>query len=99
MAAEADQWGDDGIVPLICPTCQNVFRGIARSIGHVVTLHGVVFDILVGSAARPAFARWASAQQPSLRKVLAWPKLAKPAKAGGPGRTRTCNQTVMSGRL
>ena len=23
----------------------------------------------------------------------------KRAKAGGPGRTRTCNQTVMSGRL
>ena len=29
---------------------------------------------------------------------LAEPKLAKPAKAGGPGRTRTCNQTVMSGQ-
>jgi hypothetical protein len=27
---------------------------------------------------------------------LAQPKLAKRAKAGGPGRTRTCNQTVMS---
>ncbi|WP_128918632.1 hypothetical protein [Bradyrhizobium nanningense] len=31
---------------------------------------------------------------------LAEPKLAKRrAKAGGPGRTRTCNQTVMSGGL
>jgi len=43
---------DDGIVPLICPTCQNVFRGAAQSIhpgdSHA-TLHGVVFDILVGS--------------------------------------------------
>jgi hypothetical protein len=27
------------------------------------------------------------------------PSLASRAKAGGPGRTRTCNQTVMSGRL
>ena len=43
---------DDGIVPLICPTCQNVFAGFAQSIdasGHHATLHGVVFDILVGS--------------------------------------------------
>ena len=42
---------DDGIVPLICPTCQNVFAG-AQSIhasDHHATLHGVVFDILVGS--------------------------------------------------
>ena len=38
-------------------------------------------------AGQPAFARWASAWQPSL---------ASRAKAGGPGRTRTCNQTVMS---
>ena len=30
---------------------------------------------------------------------LAEPKLAKRAKAGGPGRTRTCNQTVMSGGI
>src|SRR5437868_6882310 len=30
---------------------------------------------------------------------LAKPKLAKRAKAGWPGRTRTCNQTVMSGRI
>ena len=43
---------DDGIVPLICPTCQNVFAGIAQSIhasDRQATLHGVVFDILVGS--------------------------------------------------
>jgi len=43
---------DDGIVPLICPTCQNVFAGFAQSIhasGHHATLHGVVFDILAGS--------------------------------------------------
>ena len=46
---------DDGIVPLICPTCQNVFAGIAQSIhasDHQATLHGVVFDILVGSESR-----------------------------------------------
>ena len=46
---------DDGIVPLICPTCQNVFAGIAQSIhasDHHATLHGVVSDILVGSQSR-----------------------------------------------
>src|SRR6266478_3935398 len=46
---------DDGIVPLICPTCQNVFAGFAQSIhasDHHATLHGVVFDILVGSESR-----------------------------------------------
>ena len=49
------KWRDDGIVPLICPTCQNVFAGIAQSIDasdHHATLHGVVFDILVGSENR-----------------------------------------------
>ena len=30
--------------------------------------------------------------------VAAFTRLSR-AKAGGPGRTRTCNQTVMSGRL
>ncbi|SFJ35603.1 hypothetical protein SAMN05216525_12324 [Bradyrhizobium sp. Gha] len=48
----------------------------------------------LGSGAA-AFARFAS----DVQHRLAWPKLAKRAKAGGPGRTRTCNQTVMSGRL
>src|SRR5882724_7962732 len=50
--AFARRWRDDGIVPLICPTCQNVFAGIAQSIhasDRHATLHGVVFDILVGS--------------------------------------------------
>src|SRR5712664_1331331 len=45
----------DGIVPLICPTCQNVFAGFAQGIDasdHHATLHGVVFDILVGSESR-----------------------------------------------
>jgi hypothetical protein len=39
-----------------------------------------------------AFARFAC----HLWLRLAEPKLAKRAKAGEPGRTRTCNQTVMS---
>src|SRR6267378_3234737 len=44
---------DDGIVSLICPTCQ--IAGIAQSIhasDRHATLHGVVFDILVGSQSR-----------------------------------------------
>jgi hypothetical protein len=50
---------DDAIVPLICPTCQNVFAGFAQSIhvaDHHATLHGVVFDILVGSESRAGHA-------------------------------------------
>src|SRR5450631_2414852 len=50
---------DDGIVPLICPTCQNVFVGFAQSIhasDHHATLHGVVFDILVESQSRVGLA-------------------------------------------
>ena len=37
------------------------------------------------------------ASPPGLR--VAAPRVARRAKRGGPGRTRTCNQTVMSGRL
>jgi hypothetical protein len=33
-------------MPLICPTCQNVFRGIGHASDRQATLHGVVFDIL-----------------------------------------------------
>ena len=40
------EWCDDGVVPLICPTCQ-----MFASDRHA-TLHGVVFDILVGSQSR-----------------------------------------------
>jgi hypothetical protein len=50
---------DDGIVPLICPTCQNVFVGFAQGIhasDHHATLHGVVFDILVESESRVGLA-------------------------------------------
>jgi hypothetical protein len=40
---------DDGIVPVICPTCQNVSldRSKHPCQRHQATLHGVVFDILV----------------------------------------------------
>jgi hypothetical protein len=43
---------DDGDVPLICPTCQNVFREQksmpANPFVYIgfLSLHGVVFDIL-----------------------------------------------------
>ena len=52
-------------MPLICPTCQIVFAGIAQSIhasDRHATLHGVVFDILVGSQSRvgPTFPDHAS---------------------------------------
>ena len=46
-------------MPLICPTCQSVFAGFAQSIhasDHLATLHGVVFDILVGSEHRVGLA-------------------------------------------
>src|SRR6195256_3313972 len=60
VGCRAGRWAscklrDDGIVPLICPTCQNVFAGFAQSIhasDRHATLHGVVFDILVGSQSR-----------------------------------------------
>src|SRR5882724_9229904 len=48
---------DDGMVPLICPTCQNVFAGKASMPAPPpVTLHGVVFNILVGSENRVGLA-------------------------------------------
>jgi hypothetical protein len=36
-------------MPVICPTCQNVFAGSLKKPDHV-TLHGVVFDIFVESS-------------------------------------------------
>jgi hypothetical protein len=44
-------------VPVICPTCQNVFAGESRR--PPATLHGVVFDILIGGGgvAFPVVAR------------------------------------------
>src|SRR5882757_9684178 len=64
VGCRAGRWAscklrDDGIVPLICPTCQNVFAGFAQSIhasDRHATLHGVVFDILVGSESRVGLA-------------------------------------------
>jgi hypothetical protein len=49
---------DDEDMPVICPTCQNVFAGSLKRPDHA-TLHGVVFDIFVerpihGSAPSPA---------------------------------------------
>src|ERR1700680_4852193 len=48
---------DDEDMPVICPTCQNVFAGSLKRPDHA-TLHGVVFDIFVerrlpGSAPSP----------------------------------------------
>jgi hypothetical protein len=47
---------DDEDMPVICPTCQNVFAG-SRKLPDHSTVHGVVFDIFVekpidGSARR-----------------------------------------------
>ena len=43
---------DVEIVPVICPTCQNVFAAKASMPATPVTLHGVVFDIF-GSEQKP----------------------------------------------
>ena len=46
------EWCDDGILPLICPTCQKKVFEAASSMQAVdprATLHGVVFDILIGT--------------------------------------------------
>ena len=37
---------DDEDMPVICPTCQNVFAGSLKRPDHA-TLHGFVFDIFV----------------------------------------------------
>ena len=62
---------DEGFVPLICPTCQNVFSGKASmpatpfAFKGFLTVHGVVFDVLL--AEERTFARWAAVRQPSTR--------------------------------
>jgi len=43
------KWTDIEILPVICPTSQNVFAGKHPCQRPPSTLHGVVFDILVGS--------------------------------------------------
>jgi hypothetical protein len=40
---------DNEDMPVICPTCQNVFAGSLKRPDHA-TLHGVVFDIFVESS-------------------------------------------------
>ena len=42
---------DDEDMPVICPTCQNVFAGSLKRPDHA-TLHGVVFDIFVERSER-----------------------------------------------
>src|SRR5438445_13460756 len=71
----------------------------------LATLHGVVFDILVGGEKRVGVgsspsslslrSSYAGHASPFVLRVAA-PRLARRAKRGGPGRTRTCNQTAMS---
>jgi hypothetical protein len=48
-------------VPLICPTCQMSSASLEVSFrNRHGTLHGVVFDILVGSTTRAGLSRWRS---------------------------------------
>src|SRR6266851_2362367 len=50
---------DDGIVPLICPTCQNVFAGSLKASMPATTMllcMGLFFDILVESESRVGLA-------------------------------------------
>jgi hypothetical protein len=59
------KWRDDEDMPLICPTCQNIFlrdRSEHSRWRQHVTLHGVVFDILVGGWYRAVRLRFRSAQ-------------------------------------
>src|SRR3954462_3190870 len=51
------EWCDDGILPLICPTCQKRGGGplSMQTIDPGATLHGVVFDILIGTLPRRPF--------------------------------------------
>ena len=98
---------DDGIVPLICPTCQNVFAGVRSEHRPRCYFAWGCFRyfswererrsaLRLGSVACRAVARGGSPPSPK-RASARQPSLASRAKAGGPGRTRTCNQTVMSG--
>jgi hypothetical protein len=43
---------DDGILQVICPTCQTVVAGSRMAGDRQATLHGVVFDILGTRAAQ-----------------------------------------------
>jgi len=48
---------DDEDMPVICPTCQNVFAGSLKRPDHA-TLHGVVFDIFVENSQGAARSVW-----------------------------------------
>jgi len=90
------KWRNDERMPLICPTCQSVFEEESgHAVGSRLLCMGLFSMFWFGACPQPAFARFAWSSWHRLAK----PKLAKRAKAGGPGRTRTCNQTVMSGRM
>ena len=52
---------DNEDMPVICPTCQNVFAGSLER-PHQATLHGVVFDILV-EGAHPWFRNHAESER------------------------------------
>jgi hypothetical protein len=53
---------DDEDMPVICPTCQNVFAGSLKRPDRA-TLHGVVFDILVESSQDASAAYGAAVQR------------------------------------
>jgi len=111
---------DGGIVPLICPTCQNVFAGKASTPAIPCYFAWGCFRYFgweqAGLPSRSSRTRGppssvaSSPSSLSLRSSyaghhaspfvfrVAAPRVAQGAKRGGPGRTRTCNQTVMSGR-
>jgi hypothetical protein len=102
--------GDDGVVPLICPTCQ-IFAGSLKASAALLLCMGLFsiscleapFTLQLPSVddRRVACRAVARGQRgpPSPLASARQPSLASRAKAGGPGRTRTCNQTVMSGRI
>jgi hypothetical protein len=74
---EAYKLRDDENVPLICPTCQNVFCGVSTHASDpfvckgFLSLHGVVFDILVGREDRTGRTA-AKRGLPSRRPADAW---------------------------